>query len=38
MHLQPHRLLGNDVFRKVGAAIIATAPEVKRMQENANTL
>ena len=29
---QPHRMLGNDVFRKVGAEIIATEPEVKRMQ------
>lgn len=33
---QPHRMLGNDVFRKYGADIIATSPEVQRMEENAN--
>ena len=33
---QPHRMLGNDIFRQQGADVIASAPEVKRMVENAN--
>jgi len=33
---QPHRYLGNDVFRKQGAQIITSAKEAKRMQVNGN--
>ncbi|MGD9385612.1 MAG: MBL fold metallo-hydrolase [Thioalkalispiraceae bacterium] len=33
---QPHRMLGNDVFRQLGADIITTQPEADRMQSNAN--
>lgn len=33
---QPHRYMGNDVFRKAGAEIIATVAEASRMQEEGN--
>lgn len=33
---QPHRMMGNDVFRKLGADIITTRPEAERMQANGN--
>ncbi len=33
---QPDRFLGNDAFRKIGAEIITSEKEAKRMEENAN--
>jgi glyoxylase-like metal-dependent hydrolase (beta-lactamase superfamily II) len=33
---QPHRFMGNDVFRKAGAQIITSEKEARRMEENAN--
>lgn len=33
---QPDRFLGNDVFRELGAEVITSDKEAKRMQENAN--
>lgn len=33
---QPDRMMGNDVFRELGAQIITSAPEAARMLENGN--
>ncbi len=33
---QPDRMMGNDVFRKLGAEIITSAPEAQRMDANGN--